>query len=150
MNDLSDLTIVEAGKKLQAGEITAVDLARACLANVEARNKELNVYLEVFDDVVAQAQAADARRAAGESHPLLGIPLAIKDNILIEGRVASAASKMLENYVATYDATVIKKLKAAGAVFIGRANMDEFAMGSSTENSAYGPTKNPVDPTRVP
>jgi len=150
MNSLADLTIVEAGKKLQAGEITAVELAHACLANVEAKNKELNVYLEVFDDVEAQAQVADARRAAGENHPLLGIPLAIKDNILIEGRVASAASKMLEHYVATYDATIIKKLKEAGAVFVGRANMDEFAMGSSTENSAFGPTKNPVDPTRVP
>ncbi len=149
MNSLADLTIVEAGKKLAAGEITAVGLARACLDNVEAQNKELNVYLEVFDDVMAQAQAADARRAAGESHPLLGIPLAIKDNILIEGRVASAASKMLEHYVATYDATVIQKLKAAGAVFVGRTNMDEFALGGSTENSAFGATLNPHDPTRV-
>ncbi|MBP7770819.1 MAG: Asp-tRNA(Asn)/Glu-tRNA(Gln) amidotransferase subunit GatA [Candidatus Pacebacteria bacterium] len=147
--NLADLTIVEAGKKLAAGEITAVDLARACLANVEAKNKELNVYLEVFDDVVAQAQAADARRAAGETHPLLGIPLAIKDNILVEGRVASAASKMLEHYVAAYDATVIKKLKEAGAVFVGRTNMDEFALGGSTENSAFGATLNPHDPARV-
>ncbi len=149
MSSLADLTIAEASKLLAAGEITAVDLARACLANVEARNKELNVYLEVFDDVVAQAEAADARRAAGESNPLLGIPLAIKDNILIEGRVASAASKMLEHYVATYDATVIKKLKEAGAVFVGRTNMDEFALGGSTENSAFGVTRNPHDPTRV-
>jgi aspartyl-tRNA(Asn)/glutamyl-tRNA(Gln) amidotransferase subunit A len=149
MNSLADLTIVEAGKKLAAGEVTAVDLARACLENIEKKNKELNVYLEVFDDVLDQAKAADARRKAGESHPLLGIPLAIKDNILIEGRRASAASKMLENYVATYDATVIKKLKEAGAVFIGRTNMDEFALGGSTENSAFGPTKNPHDPTRV-
>lgn len=149
MSSLADLTIVEASKKLAAGEITAVDLARACLANTEARNKELNVYLEVFGDVIEQAQAADARRKAGESHPLLGIPLAIKDNILIEGRVASAASKMLEHYTATYDATVIKKLKEAGAVFVGRTNMDEFALGGSTENSAFGVTKNPHDPTRV-
>lgn len=149
MNSLADLTIKEAGAKMAAGEITAVDLTRACLANIEARNKELNVYLEVFDDALAQAQNADARRKAGESHPLLGIPLAIKDNILIEGRVASAASKMLEHYVATYDATVIKKLKEAGAVFVGRTNMDEFALGGSTENSAFGPTKNPHDPTRV-
>jgi aspartyl-tRNA(Asn)/glutamyl-tRNA(Gln) amidotransferase subunit A len=149
MNSLADLTIAEAGKKLAAQEITAVDLARACLANVEAQNSELNAYLEVFDDVVAQAEAADKRRAAGESHPLLGIPLAIKDNILIEGRIASAASKMLENYVATYDATVIKKLKEAGAVFVGRTNMDEFALGGSTENSAFGVTRNPHDSSRV-
>jgi len=135
---------------MEAGEITAVDLAHACLAEIEKRNKELNIFLEVFGDVEAQAAEADKRRAAGEKHPLLGIPLAIKDNILIEGRVSSASSKMLEHYVATYDATVITKLKEAGAVFIGRTNMDEFAMGGSNENSAFGPTKNPIDPSRVP
>jgi aspartyl-tRNA(Asn)/glutamyl-tRNA(Gln) amidotransferase subunit A len=151
---LNRLSIEEASKKLQTGEITAVDLARACLDEIEKRNKELNVYLEVFDDVLAQAEAADARRKAEkeegkQSQPLLGIPFAIKDNILIEGRRASAASKMLEQYVATYDATVIKKLKEAGVVFMGRTNMDEFAMGGSTENSAFGPTKNPHDASRV-
>jgi aspartyl-tRNA(Asn)/glutamyl-tRNA(Gln) amidotransferase subunit A len=150
MSDLNKLSITEAAAKLKAGEITAVDLARACLTEIEAKNKDLNIFLEVFEDVIAQAEAADARRAAGESHELLGIPLAIKDNILIEGRKVSAASKMLENYVATYDATVIKKLKEAGAVFVGRTNMDEFAMGGSTENSAFGSTKNPIDPSRVP
>src|SRR3989344_3790192 len=150
MSDLNELSIAEAGKKLAIGEITAVELARACLAGIKKRNKDLNAYLEVFDDVEKQAEAADARRVKGESHPLLGIPLAIKDNILIEGRKAGAASKILENYVATYDATVITKLKSAGAVFLGRTNMDEFAHGSSTENSAYGPTKNPFDVERVP
>jgi aspartyl-tRNA(Asn)/glutamyl-tRNA(Gln) amidotransferase subunit A len=150
MPELNKLTITEAQAKMEAGEITAVDLARACLAEIEKQNTELNIFLEVFSDVEAQAADADKRRAAGEKHPLLGIPLAIKDNILIEGRVASAASKMLEHYVATYDATVIKKLKEAGAVFIGRTNMDEFAMGGSTENSAFGPTKNPRDTSRVP
>ncbi len=150
MNNLAELSITEAGKKLASGEITAVDLARACLENTKARNGELNVYLEVFEDVEAQAAKSDERRKAGENHPLLGIPLAIKDNILIEGRRVSAASKILENYVASYDATVIRKLKEAGAVFLGRTNMDEFAHGSSTENSAYGPTKNPHDISRVP
>jgi len=150
MSDLNTLSITEASKKLAAGEITAVDLARACLEEIKKRNTDLNAYLEVFEDVEKQAEAADVRRAAGESHPLLGIPLAIKDNILIEGRKVSAASKILENYVASYDATVIKKLKDAGAVFLGRTNMDEFAHGSSTENSAYGPTKNPHDESRVP
>jgi aspartyl-tRNA(Asn)/glutamyl-tRNA(Gln) amidotransferase subunit A len=154
MKPLNQLFITEAAAKLKAGEITSVDLARACLAEIEAKNKDLNIFLEVFDDVIAQAEAADARRthstsSGQEVSPLLGIPLAIKDNILIEGRKASAASKMLENYIATYDATVIKKLKEAGAVFIGRTNMDEFALGGSTENSAFGPTKNPADPTRV-
>ena len=150
MNNLADLSITKAARKLQAGEITAVDLARACLENIKQKNASLNVYLEVFADAQEQAKAADERRKKGENHPLLGIPLALKDNILIEGHKASAASKILENYVATYDATVIKKLKEAGAVFIGRTNMDEFAHGSSTENSAFGPTKNPHAASRVP
>ncbi|MDZ4226202.1 MAG: Asp-tRNA(Asn)/Glu-tRNA(Gln) amidotransferase subunit GatA [Patescibacteria group bacterium] len=152
MNNLAELSITEASKKLTAKEISAVELARAVLKNIEAKNKELNAYLEVFDDVEAQAKEADAlRQAQGErAHPLLGIPLAIKDNILIEGRIASAASKILEGYIASYDATVIRKLKEAGAVFVGRTNMDEFAHGATTENSAFGPTKNPHDTSRVP
>jgi aspartyl-tRNA(Asn)/glutamyl-tRNA(Gln) amidotransferase subunit A len=150
-NDFAYLTIADAAKKMQAGEITSLELVRAVKKNIDEKNSELNVYLEVFDDIEVQAKAADERRKAGENHPLLlGIPLAIKDNILIEGRHASAASKILENYVATYDATAIRKLKEAGAVFVGRTNMDEFAMGGSTENSGFGPTKNPIDPTRVP
>ncbi len=150
MSNLAELSITEAAKKLQAGEITSVDLIRACREAIVARDASIHAYLEVFADAEEQAKAADEKRKNGESHPLLGIPLAIKDNILIEGRTASAASKILENYVASYDATVIKKLKEAGAVFIGRTNMDEFAHGSSTENSAYGPTKNPHDESRVP
>src|SRR6185503_8771025 len=150
MDDLATLSIIEASKKLAAGEITSLDLVRAVKKNIDARNGSLNAYLEVFDDVEEQAKLADERRKNGESHPLLGIPLAVKDNILIEGRRASSASKILENYIATYDATAIKKLKQAGAVFMGRANMDEFAMGGSNENSAYGPVKNPRDESRVP
>ncbi len=149
MSNLAQLSITEAGKKLAAKEISAVDLARAVKSEIEKKNKDLNAYLEMFDDIEEQAKQADKRRAKGESHPLLGIPLAIKDNILIEGRKVSAGSKILENYVATYDATVTKKLKDAGAVFLGRTNMDEFAMGSSTENSAFGVTKNPHDVSRV-
>ncbi len=153
-HSLAQLSIAEAAKKLQAGEITSVDLTRACLVEIQKRNGALNAYLEVFADAEAQAKAADEVRAAsvskGESvSPLLGIPLAIKDNILVEGRVASAASKILEHYTATYDATVIQKLKKAGVVFLGRTNMDEFALGGSTENSAFGVTKNPSDETRV-
>jgi len=147
---LFELSIAEAAQKMAAGELTAAQLCRAVEARARELNPKLNAYLEIFDDIEAQAKVADKRRAKGESHPLLGIPLAVKDNILIEGRKASAASKMLEHYVAAYDATVIKKLKEAGAVFVGRTNMDEFAMGGSTENSAFGPTKNPVDEARVP
>lgn len=146
MSDLTKLSITEAAKKLQKKEISAVELARAVLKNIEAKDKELNAYLEVFSDVEEQAKKADQDGAG----TLKGIPLAIKDNILIEGRRVGAASKILEGYVATYDATVIKKLKDAGAVLLGRTNMDEFAHGSSTENSAYGPTKNPHDTSRVP
>jgi aspartyl-tRNA(Asn)/glutamyl-tRNA(Gln) amidotransferase subunit A len=150
MSNLSELSITEASQKLEAGEITSLDLVRACKERIEARDGELHAYLEVFADAEEQAKAADARRAKGEKGPLLGIPLALKDNILVEGKRAGAASKILENYVASYDATVIAKLKEAGAVFLGRTNMDEFAHGSSTENSAYGPTRNPHDPSRVP
>ncbi|OGI60900.1 glutaminyl-tRNA synthase (glutamine-hydrolyzing) subunit A [Candidatus Nomurabacteria bacterium RIFCSPHIGHO2_01_FULL_38_19] len=149
MINLTTLTIVSARKKLDTKEFSAVELVSACLAEIEKKNGELNAYLEVYDDVLDQAKRADEMIANGESYPLLGIPLAIKDNILIKGRHISAASKILENYIASYDATVITKLKKQGAVFLGRTNTDEFAMGSSTENSAYGVTKNPHDISRV-
>ncbi|MCE9628911.1 MAG: Asp-tRNA(Asn)/Glu-tRNA(Gln) amidotransferase subunit GatA [Candidatus Vogelbacteria bacterium] len=148
--DLKNLTITKAITGLQSGEFTSTDLVKAYLANIEIRNKDLNAYLEVFSDVLDQAKKADELRASGaEVGPLTGVPIAIKDNILIKGRVATAASKMLADYRATYDATVIEKLKQAGAIFIGRTNMDEFAMGGSTENSAFGPTRNPYDSERV-
>ncbi len=146
---LNNLSITSAAKKLAAKEISAVDIARACLTEIEKRNPSLNAYLEVFDDVEAQAKAADARRAQGEKNTLLGIPMAMKDNILIEGRKVSAASKILQGYTASYDATVVRKLKEAGGIFLGRTNLDEFAMGGSTENSAFSVTKNPHDERRV-
>jgi aspartyl-tRNA(Asn)/glutamyl-tRNA(Gln) amidotransferase subunit A len=149
MIDLENLTITEARKKLDAKEFSAEDLAKAYLVEIEKKNKELNAYLEIYNDVLEQAKVADGIIAKGESYPLLGIPLAIKDVILIKGRKVSASSKILENYVASYDATVINKLKKQGAVFLGRTNTDEFAMGGSTENSAFGVTKNPCDIERV-
>lgn len=149
--DLSKLTIAEARRALDAKEFSALDLTNAYLAEIDKKNPELNAYLEVWaDSAREEAKKADEMIAAGKSLPLTGIPLAIKDNILIKGRIASSASKILENYRASYDATVIEKLKAQGAVFLGRTNMDEFAMGSSTENSAFGVTKNPIDTSRVP
>ena len=147
--DLKNLTIKKAHEHLSKGNFTALELTQAYLKNIEKENKDVNAYLEVFDDAEVQAEGADARLARGEKSPLLGIPLAVKDNILIEGRIASSASKILENYRAAYDATAIKKLKEQGAVFLGRTNMDEFAMGGSTENSAFGVTRNPYDPARV-
>ncbi len=149
----NELSIVEAARALRAREFTVRELYDACIVAAKEKNPELNAYLELFDaDEVAIADAQKRIDADGEkAAPMLcGIPLAIKDNILIDGHIASASSKMLANYKATYDATVIEKLKKEGALFLGRTNMDEFAMGSSTEHSAFGPTKNPHDVTRVP
>lgn len=149
--DLSKLTISSARTALDAKEFTALELTDAYIAEIEKRDPEIHAYLEVWKDSAREeAKAADARIAKGDIQPLTGIPIAVKDNILIKGRIASSASKMLENYHASYDATVITKLKAQGAVFLGRTNMDEFALGGSTENSAFGPTKNPLDTSRVP
>ena len=148
--NISNLTIAEARRALDAKEYSAVELAQAHLDAIAEKNPELNAYLEVYDDVIEQAHAADAMIARGGQKPLTGIPIAIKDNILIKGKRASSASKILEGYVAPYDATVIVRLKEHGAVFLGRTNMDEFAMGSSTENSAFERTKHPLDTARVP
>mgnify|MGYP003631020382 CR=1 FL=1 len=152
MTNLQELSITEVARLLRAGECTVREVWDACANEAKIRNEELNAYLELFAaDEVAIEAAQQRIDTEGDKAPLLcGIPLAIKDNILIEGHIASAASKILENHTAVYDATVIKKLKEAGALFLGRTNMDEFAMGSSTENSAYGTVKNPHDVTRVP
>ena len=149
---LHELTAKEAAGLLRAGELSVLELWEACRAQALIRNEELNAYLEVFEaDAKAIAAAQDRITREGSQAPLLcGIPVALKDNMLIQGKHASSGSKMLENYVATYDATVTKRLKDAGALFLGRTNMDEFAMGSSTEHSAFGAVKNPIDTTRVP
>ncbi len=148
--DLSRLTISEVRRALDAKEYSALELTEAYLEEIRARDGEIHAYLEVWEKSARdEAKAADAMIAKGKSRALTGIPIAVKDNILIKGRRVSAASKMLENYTASYDATVITKLKGEGAVFLGRTNMDEFALGGSTENSAFGPTKNPHDTSRV-
>lgn len=148
--DLAQMTIREARTMLDTRKVTALQLAEMSLKMIEEKDPALHAFLEVFDDVRERARAADARLANGESAPLLGIPIAVKDNIVIEGKRATSASKILEGYIAPYSAHVIEKLQEAGAIIVGRTNMDEFALGSSTENSAFGPTKNPHDPARVP
>lgn len=150
MIDLKELTITSAHKALVEGVFTARELAEAYLKNIEEKNGELNAYLEVFSDVVEQADRADERIKNGEhNNMLLGIPMALKDNLLVKGRKVTCASRILDGYVAPYSGTAINKLIESGVVFLGRVNMDEFAMGASTENSAFGVTKNPRDISRV-
>jgi aspartyl-tRNA(Asn)/glutamyl-tRNA(Gln) amidotransferase subunit A len=149
MIDLKNITITSALESFKKGEFTSVELVSAYVEHIKKVNPEVNAYLEVYEDALEQAKQADEKRAKGGTGALLGIPFAIKDNIVFAGHKASASSKILEQYVAPYDATAIVKLKESGAIFIGRVNMDEFAMGGSTENSAYGVTKNPNDLERV-
>src|SRR3989344_880157 len=125
--DLKSLTIVKAHDALVRGEFTALELTEAYLANIEAKNKELNAYLEVFENALEQAEQADKRMRGKTATLLTGIPIALKDNIMVKGERVSASSKILEGYRASYDSTVVRKLKGAGAVLLGRTNMDEFA-----------------------
>ena len=150
--NLKELTIKKAHNLLEKREASSVELTKEFLKNIKEKDGEIHAFLSLNEEeAIAAAKNVDAKIAKGEPQEILaGIPAAIKDNILIRGAKATAASKILENYVAPYDATVIKKLKEEEAVFIGKTNMDEFAMGSSTENSGFGPTKNPVDLKRVP
>ena len=152
--ELYKLGIKEAAKGLAAGEFSSVELTQAVIDRVHEKDGEIGAYL-TFDEegALAAAKAADEIRKNGQdvrSLGLLGIPVAIKDLINVKGQPCTCASKILKGYVSPYDATVIKNLKAAGAVCAGRVNMDEFAMGSSTENSGLGVTHNPYDLSRVP
>ncbi len=146
------MTIASLRRQFIDGSYTPTQAVAEALSCIKEKDGEIHAFLDVYEEAAAEAAVATERyKKEGENAPaLLGIPVAIKNNILIQGKKATGGSKILENYTATYDATVIKKLKEAGAIIIGSTNLDEFAMGSSTEHSAFGPTKNPVDPSRVP
>lgn len=150
MLDLNTLTIKKVHNDLRHGNITVAALVDAYLQNIKDKDADVHAFLEVYGNIPEQIARAQKMFDDGVATELTGIPIAVKDNILVEGQKVSAASKILENYVATYSGQVIQRLQEAGAILIGRTNMDEFAMGSSTENSAFGPTKNPHDLTRVP
>jgi aspartyl-tRNA(Asn)/glutamyl-tRNA(Gln) amidotransferase subunit A len=148
---LHTLSIGELADKLAARQVSSVELTRHFLARIERLNPALNALITVTaPEALEAAHSADRRLAAGERAPLLGIPLIHKDIFCTDGVRTSCGSRMLDNFVAPYDATVVTRLKAAGAVMLGKANMDEFAMGSSNETSYYGPVKNPWDVTKVP
>ena len=145
-------TLHELAAQLASKEISSVELCRACLAEVDQRDNEIGAFLEINrDNVLKSAAEADARRAKGEAlSEFDGIPIGIKDNICVKDERCSCASKILENLNSPYDATAVERLRNQGFIPFGRLNMDEFAMGSSCENSAFQKTRNPLDTSRVP
>lgn len=153
MKDITKLSALELGKKIKAGEVSVADAVKAQLEAIKQRDPAYHCYITVLEeDAYAQAALVQKRIDAGEldESPLAGVPMAVKDNICTKGVKTTCASKILYNFEPTYDATVIEKLKKAGAIIIGKTNMDEFAMGSTTETSHFGDTKNPWNPSRVP
>ena len=148
---LNELTIKQAQEKLENGEISSVELIQSCLDRIKAVDTKVKACLTVCEkEAIEEAKKADERRAKGDKDDLLGIPYMSKDNIMTKNIRTTAASKILENYIAPFDATIIKKLKEKGAVLLGKTNLDEFAHGASTENSAFGSTHNPWNLERVP
>ena len=150
---LMSLTAVELAKKIKAGETTAVEAAKDALAQIKEKEESIHSYVTVLDEAQILEKAGEVQKKiqAGElTGPLAGVPVAIKDNMCTEGILTTCSSKILGNFVPTYSSEAVKKLEEAGVVLIGKTNMDEFAMGSTTETSAYGVTRNPWDPEHVP
>ena len=151
MTALHELTVAELSKALRTRTVSSVELARAFLARIEQHQQGLNAFITVLrEEALAEAARADARLAAGEEGAVIGVPIAHKDIFCTRGQRTTCGSRMLANFVSPYDATVVERLRAAGAVTVGKTNMDEFAMGSSNETSYFGPVRNPWDPARVP
>jgi len=144
-------TVAELSKSLRSREVSSVELTRAYLERIASKNGKLNTYITICDELaIKQASKADLLMASGNQSPMLGIPVAHKDIFCTKNIQTTCGSKMLENFVSPYDATIVSKLNKAGAVTLGKTNMDEFAMGSSNETSYFGSVKNPWDPTKVP
>ncbi|MGB3413693.1 MAG: Asp-tRNA(Asn)/Glu-tRNA(Gln) amidotransferase subunit GatA [Microbacteriaceae bacterium] len=151
MSDLTRLDAAELGVLLSSGEASSEEVTRAHLDRIALVDGDVHAFLHVNEAALEAAKAVDAKRAAGEKlHELAGIPIAIKDLLCTYDMPTTSASKILEGYIPPYDATVVAKLRAANLVLLGKTNLDEFAMGSSTEHSAYGPTRNPWDLDRIP
>jgi len=150
--ELNKLTIKQAHNGLKNKDFSAIELTESVLNKIKSQNNSIHAYLTITEELaLSQARKVDKKIQNKEKIGILeGIPVAVKDAILVEGIKCTAGSKILENYIAPYDATVIKKLRKAGAIFVGKTNLDEFTMGASGENSAFGPTKNPHDLERVP
>lgn len=148
---MEHLSVVELSRALEQGSVSSVELTQHYLERIESANPALNAFIRLTPErALTQARQADERRARGDASPLAGVPLAHKDIFCVDGEVTTCGSRMLETFVSPYDATVVERLATAGTVMLGKTNMDEFAMGSSNENSYYGDVKNPWDLSKVP
>jgi len=151
MMELNQLTIHELQEKIRSGKTTAVEIVQSVFQRIDAVEKDVNAYVVLTREAaLEEAARADAAIRKGDIRTLTGIPIALKDLLCTRGIATTCASRILHNFVPPYDATVVEKLRDAGAVFTGKTNMDEFAMGSSTETSGFGITRNPWDLERIP
>ena len=150
--DLKGLTAVELGKKIQAKEVTVKEAVEACKKQIQKSESQVHAYVSMDEKILAHRikEVEEGIKSGRYTGPLAGVPIAVKDNICTRGQKTTCSSKMLENFVPTYDAQVVKQLEDAGMVILGKTNMDEFAMGSTTETSAFGVTRNPWNPEHVP